>query len=196
MDTSITASAEVYTKAQHDIYANQMQSENEGLRRHIDNRAAALSDRIDRLEQAQSEVHGIPITIDTLERSQTRIYDDLQEIKGLCLQLDAVGITSKLDGIQGTLAEHGKTLAEHTVQLQRHDNQIEQLNGKALGELREELKAEIHGTREDVGHMGERVNKLEQADGQKALKWLGVVATAAIGVLVGGIISALGIFGG
>lgn len=187
-----SATAEVYTQAEHRIYAEHMDAENAGLRRHIDNKANALADRVKALETAQSDVHTIP----SIREAQTRIYDELGEIKELCLRLDAVGISGRLDAIQNTQREHGETLSKHTEQLERHETAIAQLNGKALSELKSELKSEITAAHGAIDGLVGRVTELEKADGKKALKTLALVASAAITGIVGWILGALGIIGG
>lgn len=155
-----------------------MESENEGLRRHIDNRAEALDTRLQALECNQRETQAAAHNIGSLERAQTRIYEELGEIKRLCLKLDAIGITERLSEIQTTQREHGETLREHTVQLAQHETDIQDINSRAIADLTK------------------RVSELEKADGRKALKALSLIAGAVITTLVGMIMGAAGIFGG
>lgn len=193
---SISTTTDVYTAAQHEIYAQHMDSENQGLRRHIDNKADALEKRLAAVEQVQKESAGTAISVQTLRDSQSRIYNDLDEIKRSVAAFNGDRIISKLDAIQETLAEHGEKLREHTVQLERHESSIEKLSGQALSDLRTEMKTELSGIRATCSKISERVTDLEKADGRKAIKVIGLAAGAVITAMVGWILGAMGIFGG
>lgn len=193
---SASTQVEVYTAAQHEIYAQHMDAENEGLRRHIDNKASALDRRLSAVEEAQKDSVGTAVSVQTLRDSQTRIYTDLEDIKRSVASFNGDRIIAKLDAIQDTLASHGEQLREHTVQLERHESSIEKLSGQALSDLRTEMKTELSGIRTTCAKISERVTDLEKADGKKALKIMGLIAGAVVTALVGWMLGAMGIFGG